>query len=180
MLSPSASSQDFSNLGFGELTASSYEPFPDRAPIAVGLLDDSELNSRLRDDARAAIKASGRPLDHHSSLILYLSTEITGQDGKKKSGSFARLYGDSEHGVDLSLNVYSDTTDSLITGAKKEKPGRVIYRLIGEVRRGADVLWQGRVVTEESLGDTYRTFKPMVQTLVDALGETEVPEEPAN
>lgn len=172
------SAQDFFTLGTGTLTATSYELFGDSTPMAVELLNDSEINIRLADNVREALKSAERPVDQHSDLILYITTEITGRDSAKKSGSLLRLYGDAEQGVDFSVNIYSDKTDSLLAGSKKTKPGRVVYRFIGEVRRGPEVLWQGRVETSESLGDTYQTFKPMVQTLVDGLGETEVPEEP--
>lgn len=182
LISPLAplSAQDFSSLGTGELTATSYEAFDDTTPMAIELLDDSEINIRLADDVREALTSAGRTVDQHSDLILYVSTVITGRDGNRKSGSLLRLYGDAEQGVDFSVNIYSDKTDSLLTGSKQTKPGRVAYRFIGEVRRGPEVLWQGRVETQDSLGDTYQTFKPMVQTLVDGLGKTEVPEEPIN
>ena len=175
-----AFSQDFSSIGGGELTATSYETFENGEPMAVELLDDSELNTRLRDDVRDNLKALGRTVDPYAGLILYISTEITGRDGTNKSGGIGKLYGNSETGVDFSLNIYSDSSDSLLNGKKESKPGEVVYRLNGEVRRGSDILWQGRVTTKESLGDTYRTFKPLVQTLVDGLGETEVPEEQVN
>lgn len=169
--------QEITEFGVGTLTATSYEPFGDAAPIAVDLLNDSELNTRLVEDFRQGLKVAGHPVDKFSDLVLFIDTEITGLDGRRKGGGIGRLYGNSETGVDFSVNIYSGTNDSLLTGTKKDKPSRVIYQLSGEVRRGADILWQGTVTTEESRNDTYRTFKPLVQTLIDGLGETEVPED---
>ncbi|MEQ9488468.1 MAG: hypothetical protein RIM72_05670 [Alphaproteobacteria bacterium] len=172
-----AVAQDFSEFGAGALSATSYEPFGDAAPMAVDLLNDSELDTRIAEDVRQGLPTVGHPVDKFSDLVLFISTEITGVDGRKKAGGIGRLYGNSETGVDFSVNIYSGTNDSLLTGAKKDKPGRVVYRLNGEVRRGPDILWQGAVTTEESRGDTYRTFKPLVQTLIEGLGETEVPDD---
>lgn len=172
--------QDLSTIGYGVLTATSYETFSDTDPIAVELLDDSEVNVRLADDVRKTLRSYGRTVDQNSDLILYISTVTRGRDGSRSSGSLLRLYGDAEQGVDFSVNIYSDQTDSLLTGKKETRPGRVTYRFIGEVRRGRDVLWQGRVESNESIGDTYQTFQPMVPTLIESLGETIVPEEPAD
>ncbi len=173
----SGNAQDFSEIGVGTLTATSYEPFGDATPMAVEILNDSELNTRIATDVSEGLKATGRPVDNFARLVLFISTEITGEDGRRQGGGIGRLYGNSETGVDFSLNIYSGTNDSLLTGTKKDKPGRVFYKLTGEVRRGSDILWQGEVKTEESRGDTYRTFKPLVPTLIDGLGETAVPEE---
>src|SRR3546814_10358904 len=140
----------------------------------VDVLDDSDLNLRLRDTIAAALRQRGwQPAGQGRYVLLFQTQEIHSLSG---DGGIGELSVSTGEGIRMHMNLWSSTRESLL--ANRSGTGRKsvsLLRLDMTLRDGADagrVVWQGQSFAEARRADRFAVFRPMAPHLLDRPGRS--------
>ncbi len=162
----------------GRFAAAALAEYRTDATLRIELLDDKDLNLRLLADLEKELAAVGREVTGTGDYELSFETrEITDLAGEATLGS---LNVDTLRGVDLRLNLWSTTEDSLLVRRRRARSPDPLLRLditVRDTTDGGRVVWFGRSEVQTRSSDQYRFFRQMLQAMVDNIGDN-VEEEP--
>ena len=165
----------------GVLHGVSYQDLPDQATIQVTLFDDSPENLEIKLRFEAALRQAGYRIvgdgaAGDGALELAVESAVSGGAIESEGPSLGRVQGSNEGGVDVQVNVWLSSKDSLLGGRKAASGGgaRSELRLEAALRERAtgQLFWQGSAVAILHLLDRARAAQAMVAPLVDGLGQT--------
>ena len=166
----------------GAVNSSAFEAFDSGRALKVVPLDDTDLNLQIRDQivqelVRAAYGTSGEGQLELSFDTAVEQGQIPSRQlslGRVEAGS--ELDAQSDPGVDVEVNVWSSSQDSVLGGRKEAEGKRKTnqFRITAELRDVAarTLLWRGEVVSEMGLEQPEQLSAAMVGPLVDSLGRT--------
>lgn len=159
----------------GMLTTRAFKDVPESETITVALYDDSDLNLQLKTEFEEQLKARERVVvEAKTGLLLLFETEVIPTDQVPKGPSLGSANAGTS-GVDVNVNVWSSTQDSVLGGRQEgTNLGSSVFHMNALLRDQAsgEVLWQGDAYYEMLTGDTERIARSMVPLLVDKLGQT--------
>jgi hypothetical protein len=158
----------------GELNAVAYHEVPGELALEVTLYDDSDLNLQVRARMEEALRAAGYTIAEDAPFELSLETASRLGEAPDWGPSLGEL-SSSGGGVDIQLNIWSNTQDSVI-GGRQDRPSTVgqlhlqVRAVLSE--RGGGALWEGRAVSQSRGSDSERLANGMVMPLAESLGQT--------
>lgn len=170
------------SAGAGRVNSTLYHQLPEGFPVEVIVFDDNELNVDIRDRFTEELAKAGHLSAVDAPLELSFETEVVTGSIATHKPSLGRIGGSSEEevgnrgsrsGVDVEINVWSNTQDSVLGGRKSESTSReTLYRLVAQLRDRATgrVLWRGEAVCTMVTSDQKRLARSMVPPLVGAYG----------
>lgn len=174
-LSPAQLAQSPQPAAPGFLTTQAFKDAPAGETITVALYDDNDLNLRLKSEFETELKAREREVvEAKTGLLLLFDTEVIPTDQVPKGPSLGSARAGST-GVDVNVNVWSSTQDSVLGGRKKPGAlGTSVFHMNAVLRDQAsgEVFWQGDAYHEMLTADTERIARSMVPLLVEKLGQT--------
>jgi hypothetical protein len=154
--------------GEGVVDAVAFSAIPDELVVEVTLYDDTDLDLTIRDEMIEALEGAKHAVSDGASYELSLELEEHTIKLSSKDPSLGEL-SSVEGGLDVQMNVWSSTNDSLLTG-----------RQGGTVRQGkyhfefyaGSVVWEGRATVEGDRGSAAPLTRKMVDSLVAHIGRT--------
>ena len=159
----------------GTVTTRALKDFSDSDRIAVTLYDDSDFNLKLKAEFEQFLRDRNRQVaEADAELLLLIDTATIPTDQVPRGPSLGTAQAGSA-GVDVNVNVWSSSQDSVIGGRKK--PGSLgvsVFHInaLLRYRASGEVVWQGDAYHELVTTDTERIARSMVPLLVDNLGRT--------
>ncbi len=148
----------------------------DGQPIAVTPFADDDLSLSVKARFEAALRAAGRPVS--DSAPLTLSFDIKMIEGRL-TGAEANLgrFEANDAGVQLNLNIWSSSQDSLLGGRQTAgAPSRGVnlfhMNVVLRDRESGKILWQGDAYCEMLIADQARIAGSMVAPLTASLGRS--------
>ncbi|MFQ5973574.1 MAG: hypothetical protein ACE5Q3_14690 [Alphaproteobacteria bacterium] len=159
----------------GRMAAFALGPIDEGAVFTIDLLDDSDLNLRLVEHVKAELRARGYEEAPDADYTLTFDTrEIV--DLSRDGGGVGSLDVDTLSGIEMHMNLWSSTRDSLLTG-RRQRPGQAtqLLRMDMTVRENTGarrVVWQGEAFSEMRGVEHYGAFRQIVSVLLDRLGQT--------
>ena len=159
----------------GRMAAFALGAIDEDAVFAVDVLDDSDLNLRLVEHVKAELRARGYGDAADADYTLTFDTrEIV--DLSRDGGGVGSLDVDTLSGIQMHMNLWSSTQDSLLTG-RRERPDRttLLLRMDMTVRENTGarrVIWQAEAFSEMRGVEHYGTFRGIASVLLDSLGQT--------
>ena len=159
----------------GLLTTRAFKDVPPGETITVALYDDSDLNLKLKTEFEEQLKARERVVvEAKTGLLLLFETEVIPTDQVPKGPSLGSASAGTA-GVDVNVNVWSSTQDSVLGGRQEGgNLGTSVFHMNALLRDQAsgEVLWQGDAYYEIMTGDTERIARSLVPLLVEKLGQS--------
>lgn len=169
----------------GRLTSASLRDMPAGFPIEVRTFDDTEINLEILALLSEALEKNGYVVADQAPLELSFDSQILRRDSPDPAPSlgsagvsteFETGNTGSESGVDVFVNVWSTTKDSVLGGRQKRESTNKIPRFhINAVLRYRDtgqVVWQADAVFEMRIRDESRIIRSMVGPLAASLGQS--------
>ncbi len=160
----------------GIVTTVAFGDLPDGQPVAVTPFDDDDLSLSVKARFEAALRAAGRPLSDSAPLTLSFDTKII--EGRW-SGSEATLgrFEANDEGVQINLNIWSSSQDSLLggrqsAGAPSRKVSLLHMNVVLRDRETGKTLWQGDAYCEMLTADQERIAGSMIAPLIASLGRS--------
>ncbi len=155
-------------VAFGEL--------PDRQSIMVTPFADDDLSLSVKARFEAALRAAGRPVSDPAPLTLSFDTKVIEGRFTRAEANMGRFEANDE-GVQINLNIWSSSQDSLLGGRQKAgAPSRKVSLLHMNVvlrdRETGKTLWQGDAYCEMLTADRDRIAGSMVAPLTASLGRS--------
>ncbi len=143
-------------------------------PIMVTALDDDEVNLAIKARIEDELRRAGRAVAAHGSLRLSFETKVIAGRFVATEGDMGRFEANSG-GVNLQLNIWSTSRDSLL-GGRQKRDGRQanVFHMNATLRdqETGRVLWQGDAFCAMLSADTERIGASMVAPLIANLGRT--------
>ena len=171
--------------GVGVLNAKMYHPLDGAVPIRVVALDDTNLNLDLRERMVRQLQDAKFVLSEQAPLELTFDNEVVQGTFESAKPSLGRLQAgtstgvgrrSTDTGVDVNVNVWSSTQDSVLGGRKSAGSKRLAsqFRIFAVLqdRRSGTRIWEGDVRAAMTRSDLERLGRSMVVPLVDSLGQT--------
>lgn len=161
----------------GLLVTRVFKKPPEKLTVSVTPYDDSDLNLRLKQDFEAQLAAQDRARVETASGAAYLllfETEVVPADAVPRGPSLGAA-NVTESGVDVNVNVWSSSKDSVLGGRQQDGDvGSNVFHINAVLRdRGSgDVTWQGDAYYELSGPASERVARGMVAPLVQKLGQS--------
>ena len=160
----------------GIVTTVALGDLPDRLPIAVTPFSDDHLSLSIKARFEAALREAQRPVSDSAPLTLSFEMNVIAGRFTQGESSMGRLEADHD-GVEVNLNIWSSTQDSLLGGREKaEAPSRKVSLLHMNVvlrdRETGSTLWQGDAYCEMLIADQMRIAGSMVAPLTANLGRS--------
>ncbi len=163
------------------LNAVSYQPIPDREPIHVRVLDNSDASAALKQQFEQALRARGYAIASVPvTLVLTVSPSDEPGFWSYESGALitAERGYNERAGKDLDsyqLNLYDTRKGGLIN--RPERPAEVSpsrYRLDARLENMSSgrTLWHGWTTADLGRGDGRWLVEAMIPGLADNLGKT--------
>ena len=171
----SAWAQTASADGLGEVHAVSFRELPDRLRLSVTLLDDSNLDLRIRDEMVASLMRAKHTLADDAPFELELSSEVKPARQSAGDPSLGRLSSNMDD-TQFEMNIWSSSQDSILGGRHSGNVSRTGSRF--EIRATlrerslGDVVWEGRSVVAAEQDQVEPYVARMAQALVESLGRT--------
>jgi len=169
----------------GSVSSVLYHDLPVGLPIEVATFDDTDTNLEIQARFVKELEKSGYLVAEEAPLELSFTSEVIQGDLRRKSGSLGRIGASTEQdrgtrgsdvGVDVELNVWSSTQDSVLGGIQPQAgSGRHAQMHINALlrdRSSGQVLWQGDAFSALVISDERRLARAMVKPLVDAFGRS--------
>jgi len=161
----------------GMLTTHSIKKAPETLTVSVSPYDDSDLNLLLKKDFESLLTArdgvSIEPEAKAGFLLLFEAKVVPSEDAPYRPSLGSLNAGSS--GVDVNVNVWSNTQDSVL-GGRQPAPevGSNLFHInaILRHRSGGEVIWQGDVYYVLSGPETERIARAIVAPLVEKIGQT--------
>lgn len=174
----------------GSVSSVLFHDLPEGLPIEVATFDDTDTNLEIQARFAEELEKSGYLVAENAPLELSFTSEVIQADLRQRSGTLGRIGASTEAdrgtrgsdtGVDLEVNVWSSTKDSVLGGIQPQGgSGRQAQLHINALLRDRDsgqVLWQGDAFSAMVMSDERRLAGAMVKPLVDAFGRS-VKDEP--
>jgi len=165
----------------GTLTAQAFGKVPADPTVFVSPYDDSDLNLKLKADFEAQLAAQGRGRVESEAkagfLLLFEARVVLGERAPDRP-SLGSAQAGSE-GVDVSVNVWSSTQDSVLGG--RQARGDIassLFHISATLRdqTSGEVIWQGDAYHILYQPEPERVARAMVAPLVDKIGQSVVRE----
>ncbi|MGF1609767.1 MAG: hypothetical protein ACFCUQ_10250 [Kiloniellales bacterium] len=179
----------FAQAGQGRVSSVLFHDLPPGFPVEVISFDDTEADLEIRGRFEEELQKAGHLVAGGAPLELSFTAEVMQGDLATRQPSLGRIGGGSEHdkgnrgsdtGVDVELNVWSSTQDSVLGGRQSRGGGGgARYHMTAQLRdrESGRVLWQGDAYCEMQGSDRLRLARSMVRPLVGAYGRS-VKDEP--
>ena len=174
----------------GSVSSVLFHDLPAGLPIEVTVFDDTDTNLEIQARFAEELEKSGYLVAENAPLELSFTSEVIQGKLQEKTGSLGRIGASTEAdrgtrgsdtGVDLEVNVWSSTKDSVLGGIQPQSgSSRQAQMHINALLRDRDsgqVLWQGDAFSAMVMSDERRLAGAMVKPLVDAFGRS-VKDEP--
>ncbi len=160
----------------GIVNTVAFGDLPDEQPVAVTPFDDDDLSLSVKARFEEALRAAGRPVSDTAPLTLSFDTKIIEGRWSQSEANLGRFEANNA-GVQLNLNIWSSSRDSLLGGRQKAGgPSRKVNLLHMNVvlrdRETGKILWQGDAYCEMLTADQTRIAGSMVAPLIASLGRS--------
>jgi len=156
-----------------DVAAVAYRDLPAGLALRVQLLDDSDLNLRVRELVAEELAAGGYPVAEGAPFVLLVETQTNSEtDSGPSLGSFEV----DDEGARIRMNLWSSREDSLLRGRQEsgtiEADAR--YRISLGLYDGRDgrYYWRGTVTSTLDQGDAADASRAMVPALLAHFGKT--------
>ncbi len=161
----------------GMVTSRAIKKVPETLTVSVAPYDDSDLNLRLKKEFETLLAArdgvSIEPAAKAGLLLLFEAKVVPAEDAPYRPSLGSLNAGSS--GVDVNVNVWSNTQDSVL-GGRQPAPevGSNLFHINAILRHksGGEVIWQGDIYHVLSGPETERIARAMVAPLVEKIGQT--------
>ena len=157
----------------GELQAVSYREVSDRLSLSIILYDDTDLDLEIRDQMVAALEAAKHSVGVGPLFELELTSEFRPAALARRQPSLGEL-SSADGDVELQMNVWSTTQDSLIGGRQSEVGRRSgsMFEISAILREksGSDVIWEGHAIVGSEREQAELFVPRMVEALVQNIG----------
>jgi hypothetical protein len=166
----------------GVVNTASYEPLDKSLPVKVLALNDTDLNLQIREQIADEMRHAAYRVTEPAALELSFDSSVEqGQFpardlslGHLEAGSERR--GKSDTGVDVEVNVWSSSQDSVLGGRKEAEGKRKVnqFHINAELRdlRSGTLIWRGDVLADMGLAGARQISAQLVAPLVASLGRT--------
>ena len=159
----------------GVVHAVSYREVPDRLAVVIQLYDDTDLDLQIREQMIAALRQSDHSITEDALFELSLSSETQVATYQERQSSLGELSSE-DGGLDVQMNVWSTTHDSLLQGRRNQlrRPGVNTFEIVATLRERTlgSVVWEGRAIVRTDRANAEQLVRPMVDSLVANLGKT--------
>ncbi len=160
----------------GIVTTVALGPLPDGQPIAVTPFADDDLSLSVKARFEVALRAAGWPVSDTAPLTLSFDSEMIAGRFTRAEANMGRFEA-SDEGVQLNLNIWSSSQDSLLGGRQKAgAPSRRVnlfhMNVVLRGREAGKTLWQGDAYCEMLTADPARIAGSMVAPLTASLGRS--------
>lgn len=157
-----------STVAFGEV--------PPERPIAVTPFGDDDLSMRVKARFEEALRQAGRSVAEAAPLTLSFETRLIQGRFSRAEGNMGRFEADTG-GMELNLNVWSSSQDSLLggrqTGTAESRRANLLHmNAVLHDRATGKTLWQGDAYSEMLSSDEARIAASMVAPLAANLGRS--------
>ena len=161
----------------GMLTTRAIKKAPETLTLSVAPYDDSDLNLQLKKEFETLLTArdgvSVAPESKAGFLLLFEAKVVPSEDAPYRPSLGSLNAGSS--GVDVNVNVWSNTQDSVL-GGRQPAPevGSNLFHINAILRHksGGEVIWQGDIYHVLSGPETEHIARAMVAPLVEKIGQT--------
>lgn len=184
-LEPAAQTAQAGAAGQGSLTATAYHAVPGGFPIEVRTFDDSAVNLDIQSRLIDALGRSGYLVEAGAPLELSFESEVIQGAVSTNRTSLGRVESStnastgnqgSSIGVDVQVNVWSSTQDSVLGGRQSAggsgKHARFHINAVLRDRENGRVLWQADALGDLLTADEGRVARAMIEPLVEAFGQS--------
>ncbi len=161
--------------GGGMVNAVAFSALPEELVVEVTLFDNTDLDLAIRDEMIEALEGAKHAVSDGAPYELSLETDAEAIRYSSKDPSLGEI-SSVGGGLDVELNVWSSTKDSLL-GGRQERTVRqgenhfVIHAVLTD-RQAGSVVWEGRATVEGDRGSAAPITRKMVDSLVANLGRT--------
>ena len=161
----------------GMLTARAFKETPERFTVSVSPYDDSGLNLRLKDDFETQLRESGRvglATSGAADYLLLFESGVVPAEAVPRGPSLGSAQVGTA-GVDVTVNIWSSSQDSVLGGRQDEaRIGSSVFHIgvILRDRESGTVAWQGDAYHELDDPENERVARAMVAPLVDRIGQS--------
>lgn len=160
----------------GIVTTVALGAIPDGQPIAVTPFADDDLSLSIKARFEAALRAAGRPVSDSAPLTLSFDTKVIEGRFTRAEANMGRFEANDD-GMQLNLNIWSSSQDSLLGGRQKAgAPSRKVnlfhMNVVLRDRETGKTLWQGDAYCEMLAADRARIAGSMVAPLTASLGRS--------
>lgn len=164
------------------ISAAALKPVPEGVAYRARGYSDTDLDIEIRESLEAELERTNHSIADAGPLQLDFDNEIMSAERAQAQGPSLgrfRVGGDepTRRGVDVQVNVWSSSQDSLLGGRQQRGSGQAgpsVFRLNVVLRdtRIGTVLWEAHASCEMLTTDTGRIARSMVPQLVDKIGHT--------
>jgi hypothetical protein len=151
-------------------------PVDPEAPITVRPLDDSRESLEIKRRFDGALRQAGYAVsDYVAATELSFETEVIEGRFSGDGRNFGRFEGNSDRGINLQLNLWSNAKDSVLGGRQKKVDRQANVYHMNAVLRNRETgktLWQGDAFCEMLTPDIERIAASMIPPLVRSLGRS--------
>ena len=160
----------------GIVTTVALGDLPGGQPIAVTPFADDDLSLSVKARFEAALRAAGRPVSDSAPLTLSFDTRMIEGRLTRAEANMGRFEA-NDAGVQLNLNIWSSSQDSLLGGRQKAgalSRGVNLFHMnvVLRDRESGKILWQGDAYCEMVIADQARIAGSMVAPLTASLGRS--------
>jgi len=161
--------------GVGVVHAVSYREVPNPLSLSISLLDDSNLDLRIRDQMVASLERAKHSLGDDPLFELELSSEVRSGGFSAANPSLGRLSSDTDD-TRFEMNIWSSSLDSVLGGRHSDRERRTLssFEIEATLRERSlgEVVWEGRAIVQGERGQVEPYVPRMVESLVQSLGRT--------
>ena len=167
------------------LTSGELRKMPEGLPLQVTTYDDSETNLEIKEGLAEALERNGFLVSDGAPLELSFKSEIIQGRIAERIPSLGRVGASneqvvgnegSERGIDVQVNIWSSSKDSVLGGRKSEAGSSRSPRFhINAQLRDLDddrVIWQADALCEMLTSNEARIIKSMVGPIASSVGRT--------
>ena len=160
----------------GVLNTRTFGDLPADRSIMVTPYGDDDLSLSIKTRFEEALRDAGRPVAASAPLTLSFESKVIEGQFSRTEANMGRFEA-SDEGVQLNLNIWSSSQDSLLGGRQKaEAPSRKVNLMhmnaVLQDRESGKTLWQGDAYCELLTANQARIAGSMVAPLIASLGRT--------
>ena len=161
----------------GFLTTQVFQKAPDELTVSVAPYDDNDLNLRLKADFEVQLAAQQRgrvESEARAAYLLLFETEVVPADAVPRGPSLGSA-NVTDGGVDVNVNVWSSSKDSVLGGRQEAADvGANVFHINAVLRERASgqLVWQGDAYYELTGPASEGVARALVAPLVEKLGQS--------